>query len=246
MDTPKQPANLAPPTKPSLLRHHQDHLRILAFGNSLTEGYTDFGMRFHPYGNALKSKLSALAPDLTISVDINGQSGDCVLDSLQPTTQSDRIKRAWQYLAIVLGGTNDLAHKLERGLEGSEEIFQGLRPLYEHVLNAGTSLIVMTVPERAIDTRSSDLAVKAHANREHLNRLIVQWAADSRLHREQIDGPKVYFFDLAALVPFPRDEDDGDTTPAEGGMWSLDDLHMTSRGHDFVGNELAAFIKNLL
>lgn len=109
MDTPKQPANLAPPTKPSLLRHHQDHLRILAFGNSLTEGYTDFGMRFHPYGNALKSKLSALAPDLTISVDINGQSGDCVLDSLRGNFKNRLLnaigsREHGKYdLAIVLG-----------------------------------------------------------------------------------------------------------------------------------------------
>lgn len=245
---------MASQSEKPLPRHHQDHLRILAFGDSLTEGYTDFGTRFHPYGKIMRTKLAELLPNVKVSVDIEGQSGDCVLSSLDGDFQH-RLTTALQTpsgeppkydLAIVLGGTNDLAYKLEAGLVGAEEIFRGLGTLYEQILNAGTSLIAMTVPERAIDTRSSGLAVRARANREHLNRWIVEWTRAERRKRRDSGVPKVYTFDLAPLVPFPKDKSEDDETPFDETVWSPDGLHMSASGYDFVGTQLASFIKDIV
>ncbi|KIW00958.1 hypothetical protein, variant 1 [Verruconis gallopava] len=219
---------------------------ILAFGDSLTEGYTDFGVRFHSYGLALKPALQKLCPGLKrVTVDVEGQSGDCVLTSLRGEFQT-RLQHAapagkTKYdLVIILGGTNDLAYKLDRGLEGAEEIFEhGLKVLYDYVLGStDASLLVMTVPERAIDKQSSPLAKRAREAREHLNSLIKRWAAEQK--------ERVFLMDLAPMVPFPASNNDDDDGQPGKGYWSPDGLHMSVAGYDFVGEQLAGVIHKLL
>jgi lysophospholipase L1-like esterase len=56
-------------------------LRILCFGDSLTEGYTQHGLHYHPYSDTLLDKLRAdlsLSTRYNISVDTDGMSGDQV------------------------------------------------------------------------------------------------------------------------------------------------------------------------
>lgn len=228
-----------------IVRADDSKLRILAFGNSLTEGYTDFGMTFHPYGHALRDYLDEAFPDKEVTVDVNGQSGDFVLNSLGGNFE-DRLRRALRTeqkpkydLVVMLGGTNDLAHKLSSGMEGSREIFEaGLKPLYEHVLEREKSnLVVITVPERAIDTREGSLASRARDYRLELNRLIMEWAKD----QEQRE-PKVFLFDLAPRVPFRENRD----KDPEERIWSPDGLHMSQTGYDVFGIELAKFVKELV
>jgi len=59
-------------------------LRILCFGDSLTEGYTQHGSRFTPYSEtlltALKSNLP-LSSKYNIAIDTDGMSGDLVTGS---------------------------------------------------------------------------------------------------------------------------------------------------------------------
>ncbi|EME38777.1 hypothetical protein DOTSEDRAFT_75493 [Dothistroma septosporum NZE10] len=243
------------PAESRLPRHVENQLRVLAFGDSLTEGYTDFGTTYHPYGDALKAELTKLVTEVNTSVDIEGQSGDCVLPSLGGDFHERLIKATGvasdsltKYdVTIILGGTNDLAYKMEAGFAGAKEIFeQGLKPLYGHVLATGSSLIVMTVPQRAIDTRTSNLAVKARSNREHLNRLIIDWVFEEARNRTHAASSKVWLFDLAPLVPFPRDKGEEDVTPFDEKIWSPDGLHMSASGYDFVGHELAAFVKGII
>jgi hypothetical protein len=61
-------------------------LRILCFGDSLTEGYTNNGLNYIPYSDTLLQKLQS-APSLTskydITVDTDGMSGDQVTGSFR-------------------------------------------------------------------------------------------------------------------------------------------------------------------
>ncbi|CAK3845103.1 Hypothetical predicted protein [Lecanosticta acicola] len=218
-------------------------LRILAFGDSLTEGYTDFGMTFHPYGDALRDTLQESFPNLEITVKVEGMSGDCVLPSLGGF--NERLRGATKSreppefdLIILLGGTNDLAYKMGAGAEGSREIFEeGLEPLYEYVLETRSNLMVVTVPERAVDSRGSELGRRAKGYREELNRMITEWA---KAHEQST--PKVFLFDLAPKVPYSGD--DG-KEPGER-VWSPDGLHMSANGYDLVGRELAKLVGEIL
>lgn len=203
---------------------------------------------------ALKPALKKLCPDLTnITVDVEGRSGDCVLTALGGKFR-DRLGNAVSArdsdydLIIILGGTNDLAYKLEKGLPGAAEIFdKGLRVLYEYVLEeTRANLLVMTVPMRAIDVRDSSWGGKARESREHLNNLILSWAGKQ--------NGRVFSMDLAKLVPFPKntgdeneeEEDDDDVRFGGGSCWSADGLHMSEKGYDTVGEHLAEAIQGLL
>jgi lysophospholipase L1-like esterase len=56
-------------------------LRILCFGDSLTEGYTQHGLNFAPYSETLLDKLRSnlsLSTRYNISIDTDGMSGDQV------------------------------------------------------------------------------------------------------------------------------------------------------------------------
>jgi len=218
-------------------------MRILTFGASLTEGYTDFGMTFHPYGKSLKKKLSALHPNLKITVDVNGRSGDCVLASLggnflnrlQSSCQESKLPK--YDLVIFLGGTNDLAYKLNAP-NGTQEIFEGLKKCYEHVLQTySTNLLCLTIPERHIDLSSSKMGIKARDARLKLNSLIASYVESHEA--EEPGKPRAMLMDLAKIAPFTPDDNEED---ADTRLWSADGLHMTSVGYDFVGEELARFI----
>jgi hypothetical protein len=56
-------------------------LRILCFGDSLTEGYTQHGLHYTPYSDTLFDKLRSnlsLSTRYNISIDTDGMSGDQV------------------------------------------------------------------------------------------------------------------------------------------------------------------------
>ena len=53
-------------------------IRILCFGDSLTEGYSNYGTQFTPYSDEMKRKLRHLDEPLITDVVTEGQSGDRV------------------------------------------------------------------------------------------------------------------------------------------------------------------------
>lgn len=227
-------------------------LKILAFGDSLTEGYTIMGMGFHPYALELHKRLTQLLPEYTVTVDENGESGDRVLPSLSgrfferiqyscplPTPQAAKYD-----LVIVLGGTNDLAY-LQANDAAFDLIFDGLKKCYDQVLRTGASLLCLTVPERAIDHSISDLAGRAREHRMKLNQKITEFVKDKQGSDEGNSRAGVFLMDLAAIAPFPSPEDVDNKAPTSKN-WSPDGLHMTPEGYDFVGQELAGAIYGLL
>jgi hypothetical protein len=53
-------------------------LNILAFGDSLTEGYSSWGTVFTPYGTDMKIWLDAALASTKVGLEVEGQSGDLV------------------------------------------------------------------------------------------------------------------------------------------------------------------------
>jgi lysophospholipase L1-like esterase len=60
----------------------------------------------------------------------------------------------------------------------------------------------------------------------------------------ETSSQKAFFLDIAKQVPFSADNEDG--KDSDEGKWSVDGLHMTSAGYDFVGEEVAGFIHNII
>lgn len=56
-----------------------ENVRILCFGDSLTAGYSHYGMTFTPYAESLKTWLQAAWPTTKLTLDVSGLSGDRVV-----------------------------------------------------------------------------------------------------------------------------------------------------------------------
>jgi lysophospholipase L1-like esterase len=216
-------------------------LRILAFGASLVEGYTNYGLTFHPFTIALQQKLAVLCPAQNIVVDVNGQSGDRVLESLggtylyrlQASAPPPNGDAPPKYdLVIILGGTNDLGYLITQD-DCPVVIMEGLRKCYQHILSAGSGLVCLTVPERSLDEQTSMIAVKGRNARLHLNELIEAYVRDEGQQRD--DKTKVHLWDMARSAPYSNDK-----------LWSSDGLHMSKTGYDFVGEEIATFVYSIV
>lgn len=91
----------------------QSIFRILCFGDSLTAGYSQYGILHFPYANHLQKPLEKLFPSRHVLIDVAGVSGDRVIGP--PGQYLRRIEAKCATAAaipydwiIVMGGTNDL------------------------------------------------------------------------------------------------------------------------------------------
>lgn len=55
-------------------------LRILCFGASLVEGFTQYGLRYTPYSVSMSTKLKQKWSETELKVDVGAKSGDMVTD----------------------------------------------------------------------------------------------------------------------------------------------------------------------
>lgn len=100
-------------------------LRILCFGDSLTAGYTSWGMEFHPYADHLRVGLQHTLSTPDIEVQVAGLSGDQVRGSYLPRIKSKCANAQTPFdWIIVMGGTNDLGWG-----QSPEAIYEGLRKI---------------------------------------------------------------------------------------------------------------------
>jgi hypothetical protein len=54
-------------------------LRILCFGASLVEGFTQSGMKYTPYSTSMVRKLKEEFPAAELQADVDGKSGQMVV-----------------------------------------------------------------------------------------------------------------------------------------------------------------------
>lgn len=64
-------------------------LRVLCFGDSLTAGYSSFGLVFHPYHQKLQQMIAMAFPEMDIEIVEDGRSGDLVKYGFLPRMQDN-------------------------------------------------------------------------------------------------------------------------------------------------------------
>ncbi|EDN96351.1 predicted protein [Sclerotinia sclerotiorum 1980 UF-70] len=118
-------------------------LRILCLGDSLTEGYSQYGTQFYPYSKWMKEVLGEKWPDREIEVITDGISGDLLT---LPGGFKRRMERHFPSTppithTIILGGTNDLAYN--RPVQTLYAVFETL--VFTPLSNA-SKVLIMTIP----------------------------------------------------------------------------------------------------
>ncbi|KAL4888790.1 SGNH hydrolase [Aspergillus ambiguus] len=195
-------------------------ISILCFGNSLTAGYHQFGLDYHPYAWKLEEKLKAAFPSHTFQVDVDGLPGDLVIHP--PGRFLPRLQRRCAEISydwvIVLGATNDLGHGYP-----CARIFPALQDAWHVALGAGAKVLALTVPEcAAVSNRLDD-------KRGELNSQILGYQCE-----------KFHAFDLHPKVPYHSATEEFRKT-----IWD-DGLHLTPAGYDLVGSVIADHLIQLL
>jgi lysophospholipase L1-like esterase len=198
-------------------------LNIVCFGDSLTEGYSQFGSIFTPYSETMVSKLQAAFPTHKISAVTDGVSGDRVVSGSFKRRMEARYVRGTTRLpkydwVVFLGGTNDL------GWGGSARgIWEKVLEITGIPLRDGAKLLLMTVPECGVRREGLD------RRRDELNGLI---RGDAR------EG--VYVFDLHKHIPY---HSMGEEERRE--IWD-DGLHFASKGYERLGEQVAQRLEEII
>lgn len=197
-------------------------VRILAFGDSLTEGWYSFGTKFHPYTCKLQSLLESLSTSKSFNIVNKGVSGETTdqMNARLPLV----VGRDGPFdLAIILGGTNDLGFSFEKD---GEPLFQRLRSLHEIALKHCPLSVAVTIPESGFDERFVVLKEK----RSRVNSLLQNYVQDH--------GDKMLLSDLSAKLPHSSlSEED------RRRFWD-DDLHFSPAGYDRMAEIIFEDIKH--
>jgi lysophospholipase L1-like esterase len=212
--------------------------RVLAFGDSLTEGYVT-STSFAPYSDHLRTllnanithaELSSAAASRSVAVDNYGVSGDfatAMPDRLHLVLRKAQEVGAPYDLVIVLAGTNDL------GCDGSvDDIFGSLTRMYAEVLahhSRSAHLLLVTVPEARMTF--SEGYTRA---RTGLNERIRDF------HAEHVDQ-RTHLLDLDKVIPYSsvrKTDREAEFLP----LWS-DTLHFSALGYERVACLLYAVIR---
>jgi lysophospholipase L1-like esterase len=118
-------------------------IRILAFGDSLTQGETFKSTHYHPYTHRLR-KLLEEHESVKFDIDNAGITGEFVRD--QMTTRLPLVlKEKGPYdLIVILGGTNDL---IDFTPGGEKDLFDEIVSLHRTAHEHGAKTLLLTIPE---------------------------------------------------------------------------------------------------
>jgi lysophospholipase L1-like esterase len=156
------------------------YVKILTFGDSLTEGFHRSGFAFHPYAIELERSIDAKFADKRKQVLVHqfGQSGEFT-DHMVPRLSkllNKAVASSYPYgVVCILAGTNDLSSG-----DTADEIFTRLEELYDMVLAHGTGytvLVAITIPQASF----SD--AQYMGTRNAVNAKIKQYCTDKTARR---------------------------------------------------------------
>ena len=199
-------------------------MRLLAFGDSLTEGWCDFGTTFHPYTRKLQGLIQSLSNAKTVDVVNRGVSGETT-DQMNSRLGLVLDKDGPFDLVIILGGTNDLGYSLS---QDGEPLFRRLRSLHELALRYSPLSVAVTIPETGYEALDQFTALRE--KRLQVNNLLKNYVQDR--------DSKMLLCDLSTKLPrkSPSDED-------RRKFWS-DDLHLSPAGYDRMAEIIFEDIKH--
>jgi len=213
------------------------HLRILAFGDSLTAGFYAFGHLFAPYAKALGTGLlPSIASDIWVC-GLSGAKSTEMVNRVQDAKFEDCVGRVGKGiqrvlvdhgpfdLALIMAGTNDL------GTEDPQIIAANLQTLHKVCHRQGVRTVALSVPPSAAATRIKCISKR----RMKVNKILAKWSKDEG--REVGDGTGVAsFVDTESIVPFSE----------QNGFWETDGLHFSRSGSRELGRGLAQLLRPLL
>ncbi|UJR21623.1 hypothetical protein I4U23_024701 [Adineta vaga] len=204
-------------------------LRILAFGASLTEGYYNDGLQFHPYTHRLSELLGSLFN--TIDIHNAGVSGEAVLSS----TMLPRLKQLLSSASVnqfdwvlILAGTNDTI----RDQQKASVVFKTYKLLIDECHKHGARVLVMTLPE-TIYPREFPFDVQ----RQEFNRLLKEELKPT--NNDKIN-PNIVVLDVDRLLPRHS------LSANESRQIWTDELHFTPQGYDRLGEFIFEALKPFL
>ncbi len=208
-------------------------VKLLLIGDSLTEGYHSYGMKFHSYAEKLEELLCASFPqtnshmenddDATSGIQLPflvhqfGVSGELTMDigmRLFENLKEAEEKGKPYDIVCILGGTNDLGYEVT-----VKRICSNLEKMYGHVKdhNANALLVPITIPEARFTDDSEYIQ-----SRNEINAWILNYGKDD---------PLVVHVDLEHLLPHFKNPE---KTEVDSVHWD-DALHMTAKGYDRFG-----------
>ena len=195
--------------------------RILAFGASLTEGYYSDGLQFHPYTIRLSHLLHSL--NQSIEIDNAGVSGEAILSPTMLPRLKELLSKNSKYdFMLLLAGTNDTM----RDQQFASRIFEGYQLLINECHKYSIHVLCMTLPETSVPLDSP-----YDRQRQEFNRLI-------REKLKSKDDQKIIVLDIDRLLP-----QHSLTVDQRQEIWD-DDIHLTPKGYDRLGELIYETLKN--
>ncbi|EDO48313.1 predicted protein [Nematostella vectensis] len=198
--------------------------QILAFGDSLTEGYYRMGFGFHPYSIKLQGLLQSL-PASNYEIITSGWSGKTTTD-LETHLRKELRKKSFD-IGIILAGTNDLGVKEP---EEGKPLFGRIKYLHELFLkhNKNTKTVALTLPETGYELSVTWVREK----RKNVNEMLKAYSDES--------AGRVVICDFAE--EFPRER----LCEEELNKFWDDGLHLTPQGYDRMAEIIFDALRPLL
>ena len=188
-------------------------VRVLCFGDSLTEGYTFKESRefmTHPYSIALRRLLQDHGSAEVVTA---GVSGERVVPSMTPRLDRILNEAAQPYdWVIILGGTNDICSDLR-----AEDFLPSLLGLHDRAKkNGSTRTVALALPQFLYELT---LGKEDHRREKaKVNEGLKAYSEGS--------GGSTLWVDLWNGLPF------GSLPQEERALYWVDGAHMTPRGYD--------------
>eukprot|EP01080_Neovahlkampfia_damariscottae_P000284 gene284-6699_t len=189
--------------------------KILALGDSLTHGYYFRGYKQHSYCIKLNELIKKNSLDYE-AIEY-GESGEVTEGMYKRCQKILKLNQKNQFqVAIILGGTNDLAYKLS-----AEQIFENLKKIHELCFSQGVMMtICVTIPENVVDFDYEEYNERKRKTNDLLREYVKQ------------NQQKMVLCDLYSKIPYSS------TTEEERKELWDDNLHFTPKGYDKMGEEI--------
>lgn len=207
-------------------------MKILCFGDSLTEGWIDNGRCFHPYTDSFHTLL--LKESQNISVINSGISGETISVDMLKRLPFVLDEHPECDLLIIQGGTNDILQFLTLK---STNLYQNLVKLIDICVQRKIpKLLILTTMEGNFEE-----CVGATMNHVTSNNLRVDLNQKIRQNIEQMstESTEICICDIENEFPlFSLSEKDVDT------FWD-DSIHPSAHGYDRMGEIIFKHLKSL-